>query len=111
MKDNLIALCINNTYTEGIKGNDLYEITRQAWTAKLEEVKNIDYALAVYNTNILEVYKIDNWEKSKYDSNRIVFNGKVADEDIRKKYIGKTLQFINSHSYVIFNENYFNQRM
>ena len=74
----------------------LYEITQGEWNMKFvgETVrKNAEYALAVANGVVLEVYKIDKhkWEKLEKGklSGRWVFQGGLAEIEIREQCIGK----------------------
>ena len=82
---------------------ELYEITRGYWRVNFDNVKDIEYALAVAGGEILEVYKIAAWfpaettlrsveTPSENVENRLEFVGKIAPEKIRDKYIGKKVE-------------------
>lgn len=78
---------------------ELYDVTRGCWKRKIASVEKADYALAVVYGIVKEVYQIDEWfpaenvvrETIPYnetvDAGRIVFKGRTADEEIRKKYL------------------------
>lgn len=99
----LVVIKINRTYYDGMSAEALYDYTRGIWKRKIESVKVADYALSVVFGRIVEVYKIDRWMPatetvftarkvdSKKASERIAFEGKVADDSVRKRYIGKSV--------------------
>ena len=82
---------------------ELYETTRGIWRRRIESVKDAEYALAVNKGTVVEAYSIDGWYPAgtfpmttrKLDpnrcKNRIEFTGKLAPEEIRRKYIGKSV--------------------
>ncbi len=77
----------------------MYDVTRGCWKRKIASVEKADYALAVVYGIVKEVYQIDKWlpaenevrETIPYneavDAGRIIFKGRIADEEIRKKYL------------------------
>lgn len=97
--DNIVIIKINKSYREGMSEQDLYDITRGCWKRSLSSVKESEFALAVVNGVVKEVYKIDTWfpaEKliretipynEKTDAGRIAFQGSVAVENVRMKYL------------------------
>lgn len=99
----LVIIKINQTYYENISARELYEFTRGFWKRRIESVSSAKYALAVVYGEVKEVYKIDKWIHAsaadnifrKYDparhSNRIAFCGDIADDSVRKKFIGKSV--------------------
>jgi len=72
-----------------------------------DRAKQVEYAFAIYEGLVLEVYKIAGWFpahstynsipvsediiKNDIDGKRFEFVGQVADESIRKKYVGKSV--------------------
>ena len=99
IRENIVIIKINRSYREGMNENELYDVTRGCWKRKIASVEKADYALAVVNGIVKEVYQIDEWlpaenvvrETIPYnettDAGRIVFRGRAADEEIRKKYL------------------------
>ena len=98
----MLKFIINNKYNDYMNSQTvmppakLYEITRGEWNMNFvgETVrKDAEYALAVANGIVLEVYKIDKhkWEKIEGGelSGRWVFQGGLAEIEIREKCIGK----------------------
>ena len=74
----------------------LYEITQGEWKTKSvsETVrKNAEYALAVANGIVLEVYKIDKYKWEKLEKGKLrdrwIFQGGLADVKLRVQCIGK----------------------
>ena len=78
---------------------ELYDITRGCWKRTLSSVNESEFALAVVNGIVKEVYKIEAWfpaeevtretipYNEKTDAGRIAFQGAVAMENVRKKYL------------------------
>lgn len=102
IKENLVVIKINRSYKEGMSADELYEVTRGKWKRRIETVQGIKYGLAVCNSIVVEVYKIDSWAEATPDYSdgfkyypsrygRIEFTGEVAPEEIREKYIGKSV--------------------
>ena len=99
----LVVIKINRTYYDGMSSEALYDYTRGIWKRKIESVQVADYALSVVFGRIVEVYKIDHWIPAtetaftarKVDPNkaaeRIAFEGKVEEDTVRKRYIGKSV--------------------
>ncbi len=108
--DRAVAISIGEQYPI-CKNNpaDLYNCTRGLWKVDGERGDKARYAFAVFKGEIQEVYEISQWipankESSDYwikrlkDQGRLAktegrsgFVGEIAPENIRQKYIGKTL--------------------
>ena len=101
--DNLVVIKINRSYHSNMSSEELYDYTRGIWRRKIESVIVADYALSVAFGTVVEVYKIDRWMPASQavfttrtcdperSAKRIAFVGKVADDGIRKKYVGKSV--------------------
>lgn len=99
IRENIVIIKINKSFREGMSENELYDVTRGCWKRKIASVETADYALAVAYGIVKEVYQIDEWlpaeneerETIPYneaaDVGRIIFKGRIADEEIRKKYL------------------------
>lgn len=87
---------INRRYREGMNKDELYEKTRQWWAVSLSSVQRIKYVLAVVNGRVIEVYKIDRWEKDEdlheEHDGRYRFIGSVATDEKRSKFVGKSVK-------------------
>ena|SRR2546425_3737141 len=59
--DSVIAININRTYSYGISAEDLYDNTRGIWRLSKQRAEKAQYAFAVYQGIIKEVYEIDQW--------------------------------------------------
>ena len=107
-----IAVKVNQTYREGMSAGELYDCTRGIWKVSKIRVEKTEIAFAVYHGIVKEVYEIENWfdeltteyefRKPNPTGKRYEFVGKVAEEKIREKYIGKflptgrnTIQYFN----------------
>lgn len=96
-----ILITINQLYRSDMSPLELYEATRGIWVIGPRR-HGADYAMAVYDGIVREVYKIDRWYPSgtldyktrdatyfsDCDPPRWEFSGKVA-EDIRGEYVGR----------------------
>lgn len=103
--DNIMFIRINKRYRNDMSPMELYEATRGYWRLKVENAKKVDYVLAVYDGMVLEVYEVADWfpALSTYmdrqgNSNledldgRYEFVGRIADDDIRKRYADKSVR-------------------
>lgn len=105
--DNLMLIRINQLYRNDMSPFELYEATRGYWRVNIEKAKEVDYVLAVYDGMVLEVYEPVEWlqggstfmsresdgsPRPEIMDDRYEFIGCVADEMVRKKYIGKSVE-------------------
>jgi len=83
-----IIININRLYTRGISAEKLYDSTRASWVvgAKRNRAK---YAIASFRGLVREVYEIEKWQPN---GERWEFVGKVADNEIREKYLNQSLE-------------------
>ena len=104
--ENVMFIKVNG-YHYGMSDYQLYDQTRRSWKVNEDRVKQVEYAFAIYEELVLEVYKIAGWFpahttyntipvseeiiKHDIDGQRLEFVGQVADENIRKKYVGKSV--------------------
>ena len=99
IRENIVIIKINKSYREGMSETELYDVTRGCWKRKIASVEKADYALAVVYGIVKEVYQIDEWLPAENevrqtipynettDAGRIIFKGRTADEEIRKRYL------------------------
>lgn len=104
ISENIVIIKINRSYCAGMSETELYDATRGCWKRKIASVEKADYALAVVYGIVKEVYQIDEWlpaenevrETIPYneavDSGRIIFKGRIADENVRKKYLDYSVE-------------------
>ena len=96
-----VLIRINKLYRYGMDPVDLYDATRGVWRIKANG-KNAQYAMAVYEGIVREVYKINQWLPSGSTfstrhpyglkiKGRYEFVGTVASEKIRRKYIDRSV--------------------
>ena len=103
IRDDVVVIKINQSYYDGISSEALYDYTRGIWKRSLKTVSVADYALSVVFGIVVEVYKIDQWLPAtdtifttrkvdpKRAAERVAFEGIVADEEIRNRYIGRSV--------------------
>lgn len=93
-----MLITINRLYRSDMNALELYEVTRGVWRVGTRR-NRAEYAMAVYQGIVLEVYRIKRWHpaghlryKTRHSSDvkrkgRWEFEGRVADDDIRRKYV------------------------
>ena len=99
--DPVVAISINRSYRDGLRQEELYDRTKGTWKVSKVRADKAHYAFAVYRGVIKEVYQIDEWLPSgsseftrqfgNRDDGRWEFEGRLAPENIRKKYRGKRM--------------------
>lgn len=97
-----LLIRVNKTYRYGMSEKELYDFTRGVW--KVGERRNkARYAFCVYAGIVREVYRIDQWFPAGTTLNtrptaeinrpgRWEFIGESAEEDIRQKYLLKSVE-------------------
>lgn len=97
----------------------MYDYTCSIWRRSIKSVSVADFALSVANSIVVEVDKIDRWMTAmdtvfktrkvdpKRASERIAFVGRLADDSVRNRYIGKSVanlfKFGSANPVVSFN--------
>lgn len=99
VKHKAILITINKLYRSDMTKEELYETTRGIWVVGETNRNKVEYALALFQGIVLEVYRIKQWFPAgtlKYktrdtshfkESGRWEFSGSIA-KDIRDEYIG-----------------------
>ena len=87
-----LIININRLFKQTMTAEELYKATRASWV--LGERRNkAKYAIASFRGIVREVYKIHEWEESSVNGKtRWGFEGSVAENDIREKYLHKSLE-------------------
>ena len=101
--EKVILIRINQLYRESMTSEELYEATMGVWKVGIRR-NEAEYACTVFRGEIKEVYKIDSWlpagtyhYKTRPRSDievdgRWEFIGSLAKDNIRNKYIGRTVK-------------------
>ena len=91
--DPVILININKRYKRNSGSKEIYNATKESWKVSESRIKNIKYALSEFEGIIIEVYKINEWYKveKEGESIRWGFNGEIAEDIIRNKYINKSI--------------------
>ena len=106
----VILFRINQAYRKTMSEELLYNYTRGQWRLSKKNAEKADFGMAVYKGEIIEVYKILRWEKAgttmnrnnklirrkpnERISNRYEFIGELAPNQIREKYIGRSVKHL-----------------
>lgn len=103
--DNVLLIRVSKLFRSNMSKDELYQATRGIWKVGARRNK-VDYACAVYQGVIQEIYKVERWSKAgtaNYDyrdltalstlEGRWEFIGKPVKkgELMRKRYIGKSV--------------------
>ena len=87
-----LLININKLYHHDMTPQQLYEATRKHWKVSRERVNGIQIICAVYVGIIREVYIPQSWRESPLKQpGRSYFEGQVAPEELRSKYINKSV--------------------
>ena len=100
--ENVIAIKINRSYRENMTATELYEVTRGYWKLDIKKARYAEYVFSVYQGIVKEVYKIDSWlpagsiprmtlPDETVPADRFEFVGEIAEQNIRERYINKSL--------------------
>lgn len=88
-----LIIVINRHFSFGMTAEELYEVTRKLWKTDKYRINNVKYVFAVYFGIIREVYEVEKWFEM-YDEHskkmRNGFEGKVAPNEIREKYVNQS---------------------
>jgi hypothetical protein len=107
--ENVIAITINKLFYSNIREEELYEATRGVWKIGKRREK-AKFVFSVFQGIVREVYEINQWHKSgtlKYktrdsskfkEMERWEFEGKIANDNIRNKYIKKSIKSYITHN-------------
>ncbi|MBQ7713162.1 MAG: hypothetical protein IJT69_05030 [Clostridia bacterium] len=68
-----------------------YEATRSAWRMNPRTVKEFPYVFSVTDGIVKEVYKVYNWYQHESRTGRFAFNGEIAHEEIRSRFVNKRI--------------------
>jgi|SRR5688572_2738284 len=98
VKHKAILITINKLYRSDMSPEELYEVTRGIWKVGEINRNKVEFAMALYQGIVLEVYRIKQWYPAgtlKYktrdtshfkNSGRWEFSGSIA-KDVREEYI------------------------
>ncbi len=87
----ILLLNLNKEYRRDMTAEELYEAARKSWVIgpRRELVK---FAVATYRGLTREVYHIDKWHEVEFKGKtRWAFIGTVADDDIRRKLLYRSI--------------------
>jgi hypothetical protein len=107
INEKVLLISINKSFRYSMTPIELYDVTRGIWRIGEEARNNAEYAFAVYDGIVQEVYKIHTWfpagetftTKQDFmdgynDKSRWEFVGKVAEDSVRKKYINSNVSSV-----------------
>jgi hypothetical protein len=104
ISEKVVLININRLFQDNLTQDGLYEITRGIWRLNPERAKNAKYAFAVYQGVIVETFLIHYWVEAgtteyawrkfteSEKENRYEFEGEIAEDQIREKYLNKNVR-------------------
>jgi hypothetical protein len=98
---NCLIININRTYQRHSGVDAIYNATKETWRMR-NPINKIEYVLSEYHGLIVEVFKVTEWytkmrktkHKNEIDRKEYLgygFNGVVADQECRNKYLNKSI--------------------
>ena len=75
----------------GSLSDAIYEATRSAWKMSMTRAKKADYVLSVMDGVIKAVFCDMQWKNHEEREGRLEFDGKIAPDNIKLKYIDKRI--------------------
>jgi hypothetical protein len=107
VKENALLIRINRLYRSDMTPLELYETTRGAWRLGLRRYK-AQFAFAVFQGVVLEVYRIDRWlpagyskyttRECEFSRGRWEFEGTI-DKKLSRRYVGRSVRtYFPKHS-------------
>jgi len=103
--EDCIIININKKYRRGKGEQSIYEATKETWTIRESRLYQLKYVLSEYRGLIVEVFEVFEWyEKERgftpnakrFGETKIGygFNGQIAPENIRMKYLNKSIAHV-----------------
>lgn len=103
IKEKAVLIVISRAFRYGMSAQELYDATRSAWIANWKR-HDAKYAMSVYGGIVREVYEIATWvrggttmkfgdpdNRAKPSRDRWEFVGRVAEETVRRRYVGRSV--------------------
>lgn len=87
-KDDLLLININKKFERKMSSDEIFEVTKGNWKIKIKKANKYKIVCAVFGGIVREVFEVDGWHESK-EKGRRYFNGKVANEKLRERYLHK----------------------
>lgn len=88
--DAVILININKLYRPNMNAIELYEANRKHWKVSVNRASKIKIACSVFRGIIREVFIIHQWLSSP-EKGRLYFEGEVASQELREKYLYKSV--------------------
>ena len=100
--EDCLIININKSYKRGSGVDAIYNATKEIWRIQKSRRDKAKFVLSEYKGLIVEVFEVDNWYPKERGYNLGTkkygqtytgygFNGAIASESIRNKYINKTI--------------------
>lgn len=97
MGQDCVLININKTYKRGSGVNGIYDATKASWVIDKNKTSSLKYALSEYRSLVVEVFEINRWypvdtiDKNGQPKIRWAFEGFVAPDEVRNKYINMSV--------------------
>lgn len=97
IEEGFVLININKTYKRAKGQKSYYEATKESWAIDKSKTASLSYALSEYKGFIVEVFKINEWYpvetqgKNGKPRTRWGFDGEVAENEVRNRYLNKSV--------------------
>jgi uncharacterized protein len=97
IEEGFVLVNINRTYKRAKGQKSYYEATKEFWVINKSRIGTLRYALSEYKGFVVEVFKILEWypvetkDKSGKPRTRWGFNGHIAEDEVRVRYLNKSV--------------------
>lgn len=92
-----VLININKTYKRAKGEKTIYEATKESWPIRESRTKDLRLVLSEYRGFVVEVFVVERWYPVQATTSagkprtRWGFDGKVAPNDVRERYINRTV--------------------
>jgi hypothetical protein len=93
--EQILMVNISRSYKPEASQNEIYEAAKEKWVLSPDKLKDIHYVVAEAQGMVQEVFEVDDWYPVEFEGKtRYGFNGRVASDDIRDKYIHQSVRHL-----------------
>lgn len=98
IEEGFVVININKTYERAKGSKSYYQATKESWPIDKSKLNKLRYVLSEYKGFIVEVFKVElPWypvettDKNGKSRTRWGFNGVVAEDEVRSRYLNKSI--------------------
>ena len=95
-----LIIIVNKLYWYGMPSGELYRIVHEKWRLDRNRISKVKYVIAAYLGLTREIYEVKDWYDTfdeRTQKMRVGFNGQIANQEIREKYLNGSLNNYKSN--------------